>query len=145
MHMEIESGHTSSEFTFPNDPPRPMSSLCSHSPVSVDRRKKNASSRNVMVHVTAKCAPLGWKSICRISPGTLNDLTADEGSGDELRSICQGSLVISQTTTTGPSTALLQPETKIFGSTGENARAAIVSVAAPDRIDIRTDVAVVRA
>jgi hypothetical protein len=75
---------TSSDSTFPKVPPNPISFLCAHSPVTSDRRKKTASSLSVLVHVTAKCAPLGWKSMCRISPGSLNDAIAADGSEDQL-------------------------------------------------------------
>ena len=82
--MKLASRLTSSDSTFPNDPPKPMSCLCAHSPVTSERRKKTASSRNVLVQVTAKWAPLGWKSIWRTSPGSLKDAIAAEGSEDEL-------------------------------------------------------------
>lgn len=67
------------------EPPRLTSSRLDHSPVSSDRQKKNASSLDVIVHVTAKCKPLGWKEMCRTSPGSLNDATGLLGSA---RSAC---------------------------------------------------------
>ena len=46
---------------------------------------------------------------------------------------CEVVLEMSQTTTTGPPEALLQPETRISGSTGEKDRAAETSAQSTDK------------
>lgn len=58
---------------------------------------------------------------------------------------CEVVLETSQTTTTGPPEALLQPETRISGSTGEKDKAAEASAQSADKEIQHTDMTVVRA